>query len=288
MPLHPHEFTLTAQLIPPRAALASCVRAYLTRNSLGRPLLPPGQRWNRFPATVHCAVIWYVEGAAQIVDACTGRPGRAMPLISFGGPQTRPFSTYNPGPAHAFTVVFFAGAMHALTGIDLSLQVNQIVSLDAVLDEPWLKWARNVMAAPDDAARIARVEEFLEPRWCAARARGAATGGVLGDWANALVAHAAAAGWGSSARNLERRIKTWAGQPLRRLRRLSRVEKSVVDARAAAERGSISWAELAAHGGFADQSHLCREVREVTGHSPTELARKVQTDESYWVYRVWQ
>jgi len=84
-----------------------------------------------------------------------------------------------------------------------------------------------------------------------------------------------------------RRIKAWAGQPLRSLRRLSRVEQSVVEARVAGEIGPVPWAQVAASGGFADQAHLCREVREVTGHSPAELARKTHTDESYWVYRIW-
>jgi len=284
MPAQQGGFATTARLIAPRASLASCVRAYLTRSTLG-PLLPPEQRRNRYPATVHCALIWFVEGSAQVIDSATQDLGRTLSPALFGGPQTRPFASYNPGPVRVFTVLFFPDALHALTGIDMSRHVNRIGALESVLDGAWLDLSRDVMAAPDDGARIALVERFLEPMWRAARARGAAPGGVLGDWINALGAYAAAAGWGRSARSLERRIKAWAGQPLRRLRRLRRLERSLVDARAAWQAGALSWADLAARRGFADQAHLCREVREGTGHSPTELARKVEQDESYWLYR---
>ncbi len=287
MSLQEHEFVTTARLIAPRASLASCVRAYVTRNTLGRPLLPAAQRRNRFPATARCGIHWFIEGNAQIVDPATEDAGPALPPVLFCGPQTRPFASYNPGPVHVFMLRFFPGALHALAGIDASRYVDRIVALESVLDGAWLDLSRDVMGAPDDRSRITLIESFLEPMWRAARTRGAAPGGVLGDWAHLFGAYAAAAGWGCSARNLDRRIKAWAGQPLRRLRRLGRLEQSLLDARDASQTGPVSWADMAARGGFADQAHLCREVREVTGHSPTELARKVEKEEGYWLYRVW-
>jgi hypothetical protein len=51
--------------------------------------------------------------------------------------------------------------------------------------------------------------------------------------------------------------------------------------------GKPSWRDIAARGGDADQAHLCRETKEITGLSPTELVRAGQEDESYWVYRIW-
>jgi AraC-like DNA-binding protein len=45
---------------------------------------------------------------------------------------------------------------------------------------------------------------------------------------------------------------------------------------------------VAARGGYADQAHFCREAREITGRSPLELARELDSgDESYWIYRIW-
>ena len=94
-------------------------------------------------------------------------------------------------------------------------------------------------------------------------------------------------GWGRGARNLERRVKAWAGQPMRTLRRMSRAEQSFLDARADLFAGTSTWSDIAARGGYADQAHLCRETKEITGLSPTELVRAGQEDESYWVYRIW-
>ncbi|MEG1326780.1 MAG: AraC family transcriptional regulator, partial [Janthinobacterium sp.] len=79
----------------------------------------------------------------------------------------------------------------------------------------------------------------------------------------------------------------WAGQPMRTLRRMRRAEQSFLDAREAMLQGNASWSDIAAEGGYADQAHLCREVRAITGLTPTELARASRDDESYWIYRIW-
>ena len=67
---------------------------------------------------------------------------------------------------------------------------------------------------------------------------------------------------------------------------MSRAEQSFLESRTAREAGTVSWAEMAARGGYADQAHLCRETRAITGHTPTELARRAMDDESYWLYRI--
>ncbi|HEX5738976.1 MAG TPA: AraC family transcriptional regulator, partial [Hydrogenophaga sp.] len=72
---------------------------------------------------------------------------------------------------------------------------------------------------------------------------------------------------------------------LRRLRRLVRAEQSWHLRRA--ENPPAGWADFAHGAGYADQAHLCREVRDITGHSPAELWAKAQHDERYWVYRIW-
>jgi len=285
MPLSQGDFSNAVQVISPGPALASCVRMYVTRSTLGRPELPPTQRHNRYPAIVYCTLIWFIEGSARVVDSATGDIARELPSALFCGPQTRPFGSFNPGPAQVFAVLFFPDAMHALTGIEISQHVNRIAALEAVLGGVWLDLSRDVMAATDDAARLAVVERFLAPLWRAAFAQGAVRDGAFRNWATAFAAYAAAAGWGRSARNLERRIKIWGGQPLRTLRRLSRVECALLEVRQAYQAGSVSWADLAARRGFADQAHLCREMRAVTGHSPTELVCNAAQEEGYWLYR---
>jgi AraC-like DNA-binding protein len=63
---------------------------------------------------------------------------------------------------------------------------------------------------------------------------------------------------------------------------------SRVDMRETSEREMLSWAELAFNAGFSDQAHMCREVRRMTGLSPEEIRRAIDTEESFWVYRLWQ
>lgn len=280
----------TARLIAPATALASCIRAHMVRDTTGRPVLPATQRLNHFPATLLCSVTWFVEGSSRLIapPELATPEGRWLPAVLVAGPHTRPTASFNPGPVHAFMVMFFPQAWHALTGMDVSTLTDRVVSLDEVLGAEWRELSARVMAAADDEARVALVEAFIEPRWRAARAAGAAPGSVFGDWVHSLAAHVAAAGWGRSARNVERRIKSWVGQPLRGLRRLDRAEQSFRAVRTVVqEQGEVSWADMATRGGYSDQAHLCRETRAVTGHTPTELARRVQEDESYWVYRIW-
>lgn len=73
---------------------------------------------------------------------------------------------------------------------------------------------------------------------------------------------------------MERRIRQWAGQPLRELRGLGRAERAFFEAMASdGEAASPVWSELALNEGYSDQSHLCRDSRRITGYSPVQLAK---------------
>lgn len=49
----------------------------------------------------------------------------------------------------------------------------------------------------------------------------------------------------------------------------------------------LDLAALAHEQGFADQAHLSRATKCITGFSPAEFARRFIEDESFWVYRLW-
>jgi AraC-like DNA-binding protein len=281
--------TPTSCWIAPRVALASCVRAYLTRSTLACAALPTQALVNRFPAHAYCSITWFTADVPRLLAPSTDPGmGRQVPQVMFGGPRSEPVATGHAGPMHGFLVAFYPEALHALTGIDVQAHIDRFVPLAEALGEPWQALSQQVLAAPDDATRITLIDQFLEPRWQAAREQGLARRDVVGDWVRALSGHAAAMCTGQSARNIERRIKAWAGQPLRRLRRLTRAEQSLIALRERQQSGPLSWADIADQGGYADQSHLCRELRELTGHSPSELADKVAHDDSYWAYRLWR
>ncbi|OEZ80030.1 helix-turn-helix domain protein [Janthinobacterium sp. HH106] len=284
MPAAPTPLT---RLIAPRAALASCVRAILVRDTTGCAPLPPAQRLNRFPAAPMCSIVWTVAGHVEAAAPGLSLADVRMPPALFGGPRSYPLVSYNPGPVHSFVVMFYPAALHALTGISMDALLDQFRPLDALFDADWLALSDAVLAAPDDAVRVRLVEDFLAPRWLLARKNGDQPAGAIQDWVRRLGVQAASTGLASSARNIERRIKAWAGQPMRTLRRMRRAEQLFLDERGAILQGTASWSDVAASGGYADQAHFCRETREITGLSPTELARAMKEDESYWIYRIW-
>ncbi|MDN2718119.1 helix-turn-helix domain-containing protein [Janthinobacterium sp. SUN120] len=284
MPVAPTPLT---RLIAPRTALASCVRAFLVRDTTGCAPLPSAQRLNRFPAAPMCSIVWTVAGDVEAAAPGLSLRDVRMPPALFGGPRSYPLVSYNPGPVHTFVVMFYPAALHALSGVSMDGLLDQFRPLDALFDGEWLALSDAVLAAPDDAVRVRLVEDFLAPRWALARKSGDHPAGAVQDWVRRLAVQAASTGLASSARNIERRIKAWAGQPMRTLRRMRRAEQLFLDERGAILQGTASWSDVAASGGYADQAHFCRETREITGLSPTELARAMRDDESYWIYRVW-
>jgi AraC-like DNA-binding protein len=73
---------------------------------------------------------------------------------------------------------------------------------------------------------------------------------------------------GLSERQLERLLEERVGVGPKRLARILRLQRLV-----AAMGVSPAWAELARSCGYADQAHLVREVRALSGVSPSELSR---------------
>lgn len=272
----------------PPLALAGCVRAVMLRDTRSGGL-GANARDNYFPATPLVSLVWWFEGGSDWLAT----PGFSQPCgdadagpLLLAGPFTRPTHTRNPGAVHAMKLLLLPDAFAALTGIDPGGLVNQVVDASRYLPADWLAWAAAVAGAPHDAERLALLEAFLQPRWQALGAQ--RPGHRYAAWTEALVVRAATSAAGRSLRQLERRIKAWAGLPLRELRAVSRAERAFYAVAAADGQPGFNWAEIAAETDYADQSHLCRETRRLTGFSPEELRRRMQTDEAFWAYRLWR
>ena len=282
-----------SRLVLPRAALGACLRAVMVRRTLG-VALNDLQRFNHFPATPLCSLAWWFAGDGELLPpgatASLQVPRQPLPARwLFAGPFTQPVVTWNPGPVHVVMVLLQPDALHRLTGLDVTAWVNRIDDVRAVLPPDWLAMCADVAAAPDDDARIARLQDFLAPRWQAVRPARPMSAQRYLDWVQSLALHAATSAPGRSLRQMERRIKRWAGLPLRELRGIGRSEQAFFHALAAAvEPGGPDWAGIADASGYADQSHLCRETRRLTGFSPEELYRRIAADESFWSYRMWR
>jgi AraC-like DNA-binding protein len=292
--------TTHSALTAPRLSLASCVRAFITRSTLGVDLRPD-QRHNYYPASLLCTITFAFQGESQIVrsgdapfTASVTTPVSAQlfaavpnkPRAWFSGPHTAPLVTFDPGPVHLLMVSLTPASLVAMTGVDIAAWVNRIVPLEMVLDPTWQAMAHAVMAAPDDAVAVRCIEDFLEPRWGTVSHSAMPKADRYRYWVESLALRASTSGVGSSLRQMERRIKQWAGLPMRDLRRLTRAEDSFFRVRDAQQSGALDWATAAADGGYSDQAHLCRETRRVTGLSPKELSKAIDTEEGFWLYRL--
>lgn len=275
-----------AALHAPPVSLASCIFAYITRSTLEAPLLSAHQRMNHFAAMQYCAISWFVRGECERVWIGDEETDFSFNPVLFCGPITKPSASLHRAQVDIFTLVLMPGALHLMTGIDIAAYTDRILPFDQVFDVSWQDLARRVQEAPGHAQRIALIEEFIAPLWNASRTRSVLRWNWLLDHLHGLAIGAMASGWAGSARQLERRIKAWSGLPLRNLRRLQRAEQAFYQASAARQSGELSWAHVAADAGYADQAHLCRETRRVTGLSATELTEKIMHEESYWAYRL--
>jgi AraC-like DNA-binding protein len=185
-------------------------------------------------------------------------------------------------------------AVHAFTGIDMTTYVNRSLPFDEVFDSDWRAMAQQVLAAPDHAQRIKLIEDFIEPRWMAARGYRSDGGGMwasrlrdyVSDYIAGMPVRMLASEFGKSLRQIERRIKAQTGLTLQRRLRMLRDEHRFTAARSSMESGA-SLADIAADSGYADQAHFSRETRRATGMTPNEVKYRAASEESYWVYRIW-
>ncbi|WP_158218941.1 helix-turn-helix domain-containing protein [Roseateles aquatilis] len=287
-PLHPDT---VARLRVPSLALDGCVYAYLWRDLTGADALTEAQRNSWFPATPLCGLSWMLAGRVREI-APDGTVGDWLPASVVTGPRGGPKRFECSPDARSFMVAMRPEALLALTGVDIGGLKDRLLSQTVFDDPDWRALDAAMLAARDEQAAQRTFEDFLLPRWRAVRGRVAAGGGGpprgYAGWMQHLALRAVAAGHGRSVRQAERRIKQWSGQSLRALRLISRAEAAFrAVRRLEQDDAAVIWSALAQDNGYADQAHLCREVRRISGFSPEDLCRRIAADEAFWAYRVW-
>jgi AraC-like DNA-binding protein len=276
----------------PRFSLSACMRGVMGRNTLGIDLSDL-ERFSFYPATPLCSISWWFSGSSEMVrpglPAALDSPRDKLPFrMAFAGPFTYPTISWNPGPAHGMMLLLPPDALQRLAGIAPDMWVNRMVEAERVLPAPWLSMCEAVMASSHDDQRVRLIQDFLDPLWQEVRPSHAFQSHRLHDWVYGLGLRAATSSKGRSLRQIERRIKQWTGLPLRELHVLARAEKAFFQILEADRRDNFKWVDVAADGGYADQSHLCRVSRRITGFPPEELRRRMTVDEGFWAYRLWE
>lgn len=279
----------SARLYLPRPALGACVYMAVERDTRGRSLTD-AQRFNHYPATPLPMVSWIFEGELHMVverHSASVPPvlAPALPRVVFSGPHRKPSASWSPGPVYALSVAFYPEALSRLLGIGVEPFLDKIVPLQAVATGAVLDALLDI-AKVDARDPLHRLEAGLLHLW-----QGMHEGQVLPTlrgWVQSMAVRAAFSRPGASLRRTQRRFKDWTGQSHRDLQLYVRTEQAMVraTAQAQAQGAAPDLASVAAEAGFADQSHLGREVRRVTGLSPGRLGKLMENHEAFWFYRL--
>jgi len=178
-----------------------------------------------------------------------------------------------PAGARLFGVRFLPGA----ASVFLDVEASALVDVDAPLAEltraARYSLAERVALARNDRERSAVVTDFLGET-CARRrpldTRIEAAVGLLARRGTSVPEVAEAVGLGE--RQLERLFRDRVGLRPKHYARIARLEHTLrLAAVSSAEPPSSSQAELAARAGYADESHLLRDFRDLVGLTPAAL-----------------
>ena len=272
-----------ARLLFPRPSLAGCLAAAIVRDT--RLLaLTEQQRYSFFPATPLCSVSLFFDGSS-ILRKPGEEAGAPLPAVLFSGPQNKPLTSWNPGPVRAMTLALYPDAWEPLTGRPIEDFVDALIPLAAADGGALASASSAALEADGCDEAFQRFQDRLEPLWRGARSSSRPVNWAR-DWAKSVSARAALSPAGRSLRQAQRRVKSWTGQSLRGITLHARAEGLFEDFLKAQRSGGMEPARLAHEAGFADQSHMGRLVRRMTGETPARLGELIGNDERYWFYRL--
>jgi len=188
------------------------------------------------------------------------------------GPATCATEARLPPGAAVLGVRFRPGCAPLALGAPASELVDREVTLHDLWGRAAGSLSDRVLEQPTTAARFAAIEEQLRPRLASARppdplASAAVT--WLARHRSGRVEHLARE-LGISARQLNRRFAAAVGYGPKVFQRVTRLQRLLVlGERPAGAREGLTQLALAA--GYADQAHMTREVRSLTGRTPTAV-----------------
>jgi AraC-like DNA-binding protein len=269
-------------LLLPHAGLANCIALGVVRDTRTVDL-PFEDRFNYFPASPYVSLSICLSG--QLYPVKDGKAAKKpFPKIMLSGPAQTPTSSYSPGPVHVLTVAFYPDIPGDLLGLKASDLTGDHLPIEACGNADLAEQMQALGALDDATIAFDGILNHIAPLWEAKRPRGGVTRGYFQDWVAVLTTRIVTSDTGRSLRQLQRRFKNLAGQSQRSLARVARVEKLFGQVIKASDK--LRYAELAADSGYADQSHMGREVRRITGLPPGEIMRRIENEEAFWFYRL--
>lgn len=278
-------------IAPP--SLQGSLSAVVWRDTAGLAL-NAAQKLNHFPATPLVCLSWFQGMDIGLIESSEGGAPRWRPLdaaLTWSGSQSHPLLSWSPSVGRAGMACFPVDVAHALFGVDPHDLLDRFAPAQAVLDASWQGLLDDLLASANPHAALAALEHHLAPRWQALRQRAdpAPSLAQIGrHWVQRLAWQAMQWRDSHGERQIERRIKRYSGRSLREWRMLVKTEGALFAGLQRHHAGlPLDLAALAHEQGFADQAHLSRATKRITGFAPAEFARRFVEDESFWVYRLW-
>jgi len=273
-------------------SLQGAMVALISRDTRALALDSP-QRLTHIPASPLVTLSWFHDMDVGLVEADADGPGwRSFGAsVVIAGSQSHSTVSWAPSPGRGYMACFTADTAQALFDVDLSAIHDAFLPARQVLGSKWSSLCDELLGAADDAATMAVLEARLGERWRAVQGRTSPLPSLrqLGrHWVERLAWQAQEWRRAHGPRQVERRVKSFSGRSLRHWQALVRTEGLFFAARDRYETGQeYDWAALAQDEGFADQAHMSRVAKRITGFAPGEFAQRFAEDESFWLYRLW-
>jgi AraC-like DNA-binding protein len=210
-----------------------------------------------------------------------GSPERRIAFddIWLSGLQQAPIDTEAPHGCVLFGIAFRAAGLRPWLHIDADQCAGHVLPLAELLGDKVLGLRQRLLECPTALARFSIVEEWLIARLneryqpsvlvCRALSQIESAHGNIGI--EELARHA-----GVSRKALNERFRREVGLGSKALARIVRFKHA---ARCLGGSYRASWAELAAHCGYYDQSHMIRDFRAFSGMAPVDFQRSAKPDE---------
>lgn len=270
------------RLWKPPLRWAAHVYFYASRDTTGCTLTDR-EADNHFPATPLIGLAWHLSGGTVVTRVGSQEVDVATPTFSVSGRRDAPLICRNRGDLRFFTIAMYPDAFAAAFGVAPSTLDNRVIDALTELPAAGAAMFRAVAAAPDDEARIALFQEFLEQHanefhgslWVSVTRAGSRI-------SVALLARLLAVGHRQALRVTQHLMGFGVGELKKQARREIAYDRFADKAR---NPDAVSIADIAADSGYADQSHLSRDCKAVTGRSFTQLLADIETKEADWLYR---
>jgi AraC-like DNA-binding protein len=287
-PLHrvpPPPPAVDSRLVAPRTDLLTCVRAFYWHDlsASARPALTLAQRLTHIPPNPYGALVWLVEGRAQLL-ACGGEEvSNELPAVFLAGAHRHPYRSLALPAYRSFGIAFHPAALSLLCG-GRAMPADHIAPAQEALPADWRPLLQAVAQAATHTERMALCEAFLALRWAVVSQQQPGWPRLLGQgWQrHAQAACFALFNW--TQRHWQRRTRHLTGMSPGEIERLLRLEQALL----ALRDGRASCAEAAHDHGYVDQSHFTREARAVYQQSPGRLLQQVRAGDADpdWLMRL--